>query len=55
MSDCIKKIAEAVAGLAVAVGAGVAWQCWQIDGTLAVLIAFSGLGMIGHAFGDGNW
>jgi len=50
-ASCVKKVAEAACGMIVAVGAGVAWRVYGIDGMLAVLIALSGLGMVGHAFG----
>lgn len=47
----LTKMAEAACGLLIAVGVGVAWHCYGVDGMLAVLIALSGLGMVGHAFG----
>ena len=51
MNDAVKKTVQATLGLVIAFGAAAAWRFWSIDGMLAILVVFGGLGMTGHAFG----
>ena len=50
-----KKIAEGVCGLLIAAGGAAAWHFWGVDGFLAMILAFIGLGMVGDAFGYKIW
>jgi hypothetical protein len=46
----VKAVAEALVGALIVVGATAAWHFWEVDGVLAVAVAFVGLVMMCHAF-----